>query len=204
MCGTGTGCFPSKYLYKLLQVTRDATLYAILHLGARHRIVPCLKEINVLDLNSRTRATSFFECQSRNALTMLAQYDPRRFRRVRAQIKTLVNVSLRSLAKYQRIGRICYVDLLQLPWDEKPKWSLAEYACTLVHEATHGLIESRSLPYHELTRMRIEKMCIVEAMRFATRLQDPEFDWQEHFRLELLASRSYFQKKNLHRKGVKP
>jgi hypothetical protein len=43
-----------------------------------------------------------------------------------------------------------------------------------VHEATHGLLHSRDIPYTAENRTRIETFCVAEESRFARHLQvDP-------------------------------
>jgi hypothetical protein len=52
----------------------------------------------------------------------------------------------------------------------------ALYACFIVHEATHGAIDSKGIRYRPHNRIRIERLCTAEHNRFAARLTalDPE------------------------------
>ena len=44
------------------------------------------------------------------------------------------------------------------------------FATVLVHEATHAVLESRSIKYTPEFRSRIEKLCVTEENRFLKRL----------------------------------
>jgi len=49
-------------------------------------------------------------------------------------------------------------------------WLIGYYACVLVHEATHGVICSRGIPYSRELRSRIERLCVTEEQRFLIHL----------------------------------
>lgn len=116
---------------------------------------------------------------------MLAAMDARRFVRVQRTIRLIVNLPLRYGAKYWTFGKVCDVDLSQLPFRSKPTLAMHHYVCTLVHEATHGHVERFRLPYVKRTRVRIERLCVLEAWRFAMRLDAGLCDWDRYFRAEL-------------------
>jgi len=46
----------------------------------------------------------------------------------------------------------------------------AFYACLLVHESTHGIVAARSIDYSVEDRLRIERLCVAEQNRFASKL----------------------------------
>jgi hypothetical protein len=57
-------------------------------------------------------------------------------------------------------------DLVREEEARDPIWTLISYAATLVHEATHGLVEARGVPYLRHTHRRIEQLCHLEERRF--------------------------------------
>ena len=58
-------------------------------------------------------------------------------------------------------------------------WYLRCYAATLVHEATHGAIYSRYIGHTRRNRLRIERLCHTETLRFLRRLDKPDRVWSE-------------------------
>ena len=46
------------------------------------------------------------------------------------------------------------------------EWLIGWYACVLVHEATHGVIQSRGVAYSKKWRLRIEELCVKEEHKF--------------------------------------
>lgn len=69
------------------------------------------------------------------------------------------------------------MDFGRFKFAEYPDYSLRAYACSLVHEATHGAIRARNIAYTQANRIRIERLCHKEEWRFAQRLNDGETDW---------------------------
>ena len=146
-----------------------------------------------------------FSQATRDALEMIQHYDPRRFRVIEREVRLIVNQSLASGASYDRSIRQCKIDFARYWvdadgsfWDPKAEgyeWYLARYASTLVHEATHGRLDSLHFAYTKDTRLRIERICVSEQRRFLAHLpQDrydfealiPAFDpqkWEVHWRL---------------------
>jgi hypothetical protein len=53
------------------------------------------------------------------------------------------------------------------------------YAATLVHESTHGAIYSRYIGNTRGNRLRIERLCYAEQLRFLKRLDTPGRLWSE-------------------------
>ncbi len=76
---------------------------------------------------------------------------------------------------YEHRIRACNVEFTETLGPDEDT-SVARYACLLVHEATHGVIESRGVTISKENQIRIERLCMTEQNRFATRLTaaDPE------------------------------
>lgn len=145
---------------------------------------PTFHGIAILDMHPATKSTDFFLEQTKKALQLISETDPRRFKIVTSQIRIIINDHLPSFsAFYHRRGRICDVDLSKLPFESRPEWSVKEYACTIIHEATHGRLFQQMIPYTKKTRSRIEKICVDESRRFAGKWEADSFDWESYFKI---------------------
>src|SRR6266404_7788327 len=125
--------------------------------------------------NFRGQGDSFTKT-IQSSLRLIQEQDPRRYARVKQHIAWIVNQVNSALgAQYQPSIRTVFTQ-----FDEARDLSadvvIAFYACIVVHEATHGVIESRGIKMSEVTRMRIERLCTLEQNRFASRLSvhDPQ------------------------------
>ena len=102
---------------------------------------------------------------------MLKVKDPRRFRRICRYVKGIVALPIgHAEAGYIEPLKVCAVRFQAPPSEEKLRQYAAWYASILVHEATHGLIHARKIPYDEHYRERIERLCFQEENRFLRRL----------------------------------
>jgi tetratricopeptide (TPR) repeat protein len=63
--------------------------------------------------------------------------------------------------------KICRVDYSRNFNSPYPQRNVREYAGTLIHEATHGLLFRKGIPYNKETRERVERLCHRESYRFA-------------------------------------
>ena len=124
---------------------------------------------------------------TRAALKLIERYDPRRFRVVEQEFGLIVNQHMASDAAYQRSTRQCKVSFTSYWVDEGGnfcadpqakhyEWYLARYASMLVHESTHGKLDSLHFPYTKKTRVRIERICVSEQRRFLARLPQDSYD----------------------------
>ena len=104
------------------------------------------------------------------SLRLIQEHDARRYARIKRHISWIVNQVCNALGgQYQPSIRACF-----LQFDPAPDLSrdvvIAFWACMLVHEATHGVIETRGIKMRTENRVRIERLCTAEQNRFATRL----------------------------------
>ena len=129
-----------------------------------------------------------FAQATRAALEVIQRYDPRRFRVIEREVRLIVNQSLVSWASYDRSIRQCRVDFAKYwldadgrmcadPETEHYEWYLARYASSLVHEATHGRLESLHFAYTKATRLQIERICVSEQRRFLSHLPQDKYDF---------------------------
>jgi hypothetical protein len=125
------------------------------------------------------------------ALRFIKQQDLRRFRRIQREIRIVVVMTNRkSTGQYQRTGRLCLIDMIQIdkkiasviaglqdesqlggrkpgrPGERIARIKLGWVSSVLIHEATHGTLESKHIPYVPTTKERIESLCNAEARRF--------------------------------------
>jgi hypothetical protein len=104
------------------------------------------------------------------ALDLIERKDPRRFQRVCHCLKGIVALPVNSEAGYVPQLQVCAVRFRPpASKDELPK-SAVWYGGILVHEATHGLMESYKIPYDDEHRERIERLCFKEQNRFFRRV----------------------------------
>lgn len=119
------------------------------------------------------------------ALELLRTTDPRRFKRVTHHLDWIINQYLpfETTAQYQHWARACIIDF-EKSWPERDlEFSAGYHATILIHEATHGYLKSRGIPYNESNRERVEALCVKEQNRWAASLIDQELgaDLHEEF-----------------------
>jgi hypothetical protein len=108
------------------------------------------------------------------ALKVIKENDPRRFHRVQREIRFVVNCTRPfGGGAYFSDTKACEFEFEALRSDEEIQFYTYWYACALVHEATHGRLQSCGIPYTPDNRARIEKLCVTEERRFARRLTLP-------------------------------
>ena len=115
-------------------------------------------------------------------LRLIQAVDPRRFRRLQREVAIIDDRPLLALGAYSRPGRRCSIDFARYEAEKReqdPEWFHWIYATTLVHEATHGAVYSRHVSYTRKTRVRIERLCCMEARRFATRADREDRPWSD-------------------------
>ena len=111
-----------------------------------------------------------------SSLRLIQEQDSRRYARVKQHISWIVNQVNSALgAQYQPRIRTLFLQFDEAR-DLQPDVVIAFYACILIHEATHGVMESRGIGMSTDNRVRIERLCTSEQNRFAARLSahDPE------------------------------
>jgi hypothetical protein len=123
----------------------------------------------------RYRYTPYFRQTFAAALGLIKLKDPRRFRRVCRYVKGIVALP----TGYVRAGYVEQLQVCTVRFEPPPsKDNLAQWAAwwasMVVHEATHGLVYARGIPYDERYRERIERLCIKEEHRFLKPLLTPE------------------------------
>lgn len=106
------------------------------------------------------------------ALALLKTSDNRRFNRVQHGIGYILNCTLgEGGAQYHHDTRTCIIDFTDAAYEADPDLLVVYQACTLVHESTHAVIQTRGIPYSPENRTRIERLCVTEENRFLLHLR---------------------------------
>ena len=137
---------------------------------AHKTIVVTYKGINLCSTSNYHWATDEFIEKSREALDLIEKMDFRRFGRIQKYITYIKPAICRGTASYVHLSKGCLVDWRKLDFKQHPHASLVQYSALLIHEATHGYVQSRGILYRGKFRLRIEKFCHHEEIRFIKRL----------------------------------
>jgi hypothetical protein len=115
-----------------------------------------------------------------DALCLIAEHDPRRFRIVQKEMSRIFLLSnSRHWGCYYRYGRIMQLDVARhADWFEKypREWCTVAIASVIIHEATHGYLHSRYYPYLQI-KNRIERICMSEQTRFLRRVPSNAYNF---------------------------
>jgi hypothetical protein len=110
-----------------------------------------------------------------HALELVQQRDPKRFRRMCADMpRIVVGVPEVGDAAYHPDIELCVVSFELLTRRELTSTQLA---LLVVHEATHARIERAGIRYVPERRARIERACLRAELAFAERFSGRERDW---------------------------
>jgi len=126
--------------------------------------------ISLCDVNWNDLDDQEFFRETKRALQLIADTDPRRYQRVKDHVDFIVNIESAALATYNP-GNICKVDFGKYDFPNHPEWSHYMYAATLIHEATHGYLRSKKFRYVKRNRLRIERICRSEENHFLSRIE---------------------------------
>jgi hypothetical protein len=130
-----------------------------------------IEGIVICDPAAKNLSQSTFLKSTREAMELIHTVDPRRYARICHQFRYIVNAPLISRGSYRRALKRCNVDYTKNFTTANPKRNLRRYACLLIHEATHGLLFEKGIPYNKENWQRIEKLCREEEYRFARRIE---------------------------------
>ncbi len=145
---------------------------ALLMWGARRSEVGCVDGIHLADMDKRDS----FRQTIGQALDLIRRHDPRRYRRVLRHIHWIISAKTPNRAmEYHEGINACILEFFEMP-DLDQNLLAAFWACGFIHEATHGVIDSHQIACTTENRSRIERLCMTELNRFASRLvkSDPQ------------------------------
>ena len=102
------------------------------------------------------------------ALNLISEFDPRRFRQIRRDVKKIwVSAAPGYCANWMDELQMCILDRDYFCRDNV---SASEMALTIVHESTHACLCKHKIKYTEGIRDRVEQICIKSEIAFAKRL----------------------------------
>lgn len=145
-------------------------IFRVVWLFLEHRFFGATPRTSIQGFEVRNYATEtlspmLFE-KIAAALDLIGQYEPRRFARIRRDLKRVVIVDWSgSRAAYLFRSKSCFLQLSHVQ-----NTSSAMIAVSLVHEATHCRLEEAGIHYWPDLQTRIEQRCIREEISFANRL----------------------------------
>jgi hypothetical protein len=105
----------------------------------------------------------------RAAVDLIATHDPRRFVRLRQDLKYVIvaRTPISEVAEYWPNLHACLVDAA-FATAHPPGIT----ALNIVHEAVHARLWKAGIRYDEAIRARVERCCIMEELAFAERVPD--------------------------------
>jgi len=134
-----------------------------------------LEGIKIADLVEDEKS---FEESITSSLLRIKELDPRRFITVKKEIRWLMNSNQvpKYGGQYRRRNRVCLLNYSA--YSEDDKLVSLFFAGLVVHEATHGLLDSKGFRYTKENRVQIERICTAEENRFYKRAENvyPEYE----------------------------
>ena len=154
-------------------------------LNARHSATT-IDGVRVLDFGELPSGANHdrFTAYLRDALFLIRFHDPVRYRRVVRHVRHFESAPCRTMAHFTPSTRTCVIDFNKEPLDDGGiihPWYVAYFAGVIVHEATHGYLLDRFVPYTKANRVRVERICINQQNDFLTRLPKNPDDYVAAF-----------------------
>lgn len=106
------------------------------------------------------------------AIDLICECDPRRMTRVQAQVLWIFDHAHwggAGCGSYLPRIKACRLDFEPLP-EYSEAMLAADYACLIIHEATHGVLHTRRIEADGESIERVERLCYAEQNRFLRRL----------------------------------
>jgi hypothetical protein len=105
------------------------------------------------------------------ALNLIARVSPARLARLQCAFDRVFVLGNRSaVAWYHPELRFCELSDWYVRHDNT---TVVDVACSLIHEATHGMLLDRGVPYAPDTRARVERICTRAEIHFVASVSEP-------------------------------
>jgi hypothetical protein len=130
-----------------------------------------------VDPNEDTASKFVKVCEE--ALRWIQKHDSVRFRRIQREIETIVNLPSIRGAQYQRLGRVCTIDLKRIP-DCDFEQNVELVVRFLLYFSAFGTLWSRGIMENSRSRSRIQRACIRHINGFARKANVPELEVPSH------------------------
>ena len=159
--------------------------YLILRWGYEKCLLQTFDGIKICDIASSNDEERQKFCSSIvAALELIKKHDPKRYCRVQRHFTYILNRCSLTAGSYDHSFRLCEIDFSVFKFEGDEEWEIFALADVLIHEATHGVIHTRNIPYDEAHYLRVERACHQEEGRFARRVMPNvdlgEFDENEY------------------------
>jgi Flp pilus assembly protein TadD len=154
-------------LRKLVAAVAEKTKAGNEWVGLKVSYLERIDGVAICDFTIAQISKESFLDLTRQAMALIKSHDTRRYRRVCRCLHYIANTALISRGQYGRTLKVCRVDYSKHFNSPYPQRNVREYAGVLIHEATHGFLFGKGIPYNKETRERVERLCHMEAYRFA-------------------------------------
>ena len=157
---------PRQLIRKIIVAVAGMAQTANEWVGLRLSYLERIDGVAICDFTMAQTSKDFLNltCQ---AMALIKSHDARRYRRVCRYLHYIANRTLISQGQYGQALKVCRVDHSMYFNSHDQQRNIREYAGLLIHEATHGLLFGKNIPYNKETRERIERLCHLEEYRFA-------------------------------------
>jgi hypothetical protein len=136
---------------------------------------------SIYDMSWQTRDTEEFFNFAKRGFLLIEELDPRRFRVLQANITSIINIQLHTGGKHRLFDKACHIDYWRITKKFGSELGLRYFACTLVDSATRGVLHTRKIPVTNQNLARVRRAGLKEALRFARKFKDQNFDWEQYF-----------------------
>jgi len=199
---------PLQHLGQLFAVAADKISSVFELPGLKRSCLGYIDGVAICDPAVAQASKDAFLDLTRQAMALIKSFDARRYRRVCRYLHYIANSSLLTPGQYRPTLQICRVDYAKnFNSIYYPQRNVRTYAGVLIHEATHGLLFEKGIPYDEKKRERVERLCHLESYRFALHFEpgyadlfpgpyNPEghkWHWESSFKARLVAWQKRFQ-----------
>ena len=154
-------------------------IYLILRWCYEKCLLQTFDGIKICDITSSNDEERQKYCSSIvAALELIKKHDPKRYCRVQRHFAYILNRCSLTTGSYDDSLRLCEISFSLFKFEGDEEWEATALACTIIHEATHGVLCARNIPYDEAHYLRVERACHQEEARFARRVM-PNVDLGE-------------------------
>ncbi|MBW3625751.1 MAG: hypothetical protein KY468_20340 [Armatimonadetes bacterium] len=136
--------------------------------GYRDSVIDSFDGILLCDMRVQKEPDEF-AASVKDALFRIRRFDPRRYRRIQRHVRYVSNEELVSGGAYVSRVQACLIDFSRYRFDIKESGYGFWLECLLIHEATHGALHARGIPYTKASRLRVERLCRAEERRYLKR-----------------------------------
>ncbi len=151
----------------------DKICIKIEELLSKSSIITEIDGIKICDIrkNEKRNDTDYLKTIV-SSIDLIRNVDPKRYKTFRNEVSwiTTCQIDFGAAAVYRRINKSCVINFVKYHEDEMLE--CVQYAAILVHEATHGLLETKGFDSKKNRILQIERICTTEANRFLRKVEN--------------------------------